>query len=138
VNVNNGDLDILTETGANHFPVMLKNKTYFLSNKNKFSIIELDSRSGTFKTLFSTEQEITRLNSDNDKLLVFSMNMNGSDNIFTIDVQSGNLSQITKGINSNLAPQISGKYLYYFSFFKSRYQIFYSNNDSVVIPDVKK
>jgi len=122
--INTGELGMLTESGDNYCPVVVNNKIYFISNTNKNSIVEMDTISGKLKTIFSSEQAISHLNCVNEKMLVFSKKMNGLDDIFTFDLQAGNLRQITRNNNSNLAPQISGNYFYFFSFYKYKYQLF--------------
>ncbi len=130
VNIDTGNLEILTDSGKNFFPVQQNDKVYFVSGSDKWSINEIDVVSGKINTLFSTDQKISHLNFVNSKTLVFSMTINGFDNVFLLDLQTGNPGRITKDSNSILSPQISGQYLYYFSFYKSRYQLFYSVYDT--------
>jgi len=126
LDMNSGILKILTESGNNYSPVILKDKAYFISGTNKSSIIEFNIRSGEMKTLFSTDQKISRLKSANGEILIFSLKINDLDNIYTLDVQSGNLRKYINDIASCISPGISGPNIYYLSFFKSKYRLFFT------------
>jgi hypothetical protein len=126
-NFSNMELNILTESGNNYFPLKIKDKVYFVSKTGRNSINEFDTASGEIKTLFSTDQDISHLSRVNEKALIFSLKLNGLSNIFSFDLQTGTLHQITKDNNSNMSPRISGKFLYFFSFFQSNYRIFFDD-----------
>lgn len=124
-NIKTGDFNILTETGNNYFPVSLKDKVYFIINNDKNSIVESDSRSGINKILFSTEGKISDLSIADENTLVFSTKIDGLKNILSFDLSSGRLRKVTCYSHSNLLPRISGKNIYFLSFYKSKYQLFF-------------
>lgn len=131
--LNSGNLEILTESGVNYFPVYYRDKIYSISNTGKGSIIESDIRTGTTRTLFSAEKNISGLNIVDGKTLFFSTWTNGSENIFSFDITSGMLRQITLTAGSNFRPLILNKKMYYLSFHKNCYRLFY---DSFNTPDI--
>lgn len=127
INIADGVLDILTDTGNDYSPVMSGNKIYYISRKTINRIIEFNRITGENKILFSTEQDISNLNCGkaNNGLLVFNVGTDGLNNIYTYNLQSSSLQQFIKDVNSNLKPQISGRYIYYYSLYKSQIRIFY-------------
>lgn len=124
-NIETGDFNVLTENGYNYFPVSLKDKIYFVSNTDKGSIIESDFKSGKIKTLFSTERKIFHLAVADENTVVFSTKINGLENIFSFDLTSGKLCQVTSDSHSNLSPRITGKKIYFLSFYRSKYRLFF-------------
>lgn len=117
---------IITESGNNYSPVMLNDKIYFISDTSKSSIMELDNKSGELKTLFSTDQKISHLDSSAGDKLVFSLKINGLEKIYAFDIKSGGLQRLTNEPASNILPRASEAGIFYFSFFKSKYRIFSS------------
>jgi len=124
-NIKNGDFNIITETGNNYYPVSSGDKVYFVSNTDKYCIIESDSVSCAMKTIFTAEMEISYLSITDENKLIFLTKINGLENIYTIDLSSGNLQQITTDSHSKLAPQVSGKNIFFLSFYKGRYRLFF-------------
>jgi len=124
LDMNTGKFNIITESGNNFSPAILNDKVYFISNTDKSSIIELNVKSGEIKTLFSTDQKISHLNSAKGEKLIFSLKISGLENIYTFDLQSGNLHRVTNDLNSSIAPQIYERHIFYLLFFKSKYQLF--------------
>lgn len=124
IDITGGKFSIITQSGNNYSPVMLNDKIYFISGTTKSNIIELDNKSGELKTLFSTEQKISHLDNAAGGKLVFSLKLNGLENIYTLDIKSGGLQRMTDGASSNILPRATETAIFYFSFYKSKYRIF--------------
>jgi hypothetical protein len=116
--------NIITESGNNYYPLILNNKAYYVSVSDKNNIRELDLSSGEIKSIFSSERKISDLNKVNNHTFTFFMNLNGADTLYIMDTQSGNLNRINTASPSISKPQITGRHIYFFSFFKGRYRLF--------------
>ena len=125
INLLTGRLDNITESGNNYYPVKIKDRLYCISVTDKCSIIEIIKHSGEVRTLFSTNQKISDLSVMDENYLIFTMEMNGISNIYRLNVQGKNLSQITNGRCLNHTPRFLNNKIYYFSYHKSRYRIFF-------------
>ena len=123
-NMTNSEFNILTESGNNHMPLMLNNKAYFVSSGDNNKITEMDATTGKIKTLFSTDSKISDLNRVDDDTVIFSMHISNQDSIYTMNVNSNALKKISINNLSIMKPEISGKHIYFFSFYKSRYKLF--------------
>jgi hypothetical protein len=124
LNTSDGKFSIITESGNYYSPIMIKDKIYFISAAAESNIMEFDKKSNELKTLFSTDQKISHLDSAAEGKLIFSLKLNGLENIYTLDIKSGNLQRITNGASSNILPRVSETGIFYFSFYKSKYRIF--------------
>jgi hypothetical protein len=118
------EFNIITDSGKNYSPLLLNDKAYFVSVTDKSSITELNIITGESKSIFSAEREISDLNRADDNTFTFLMNINGNDTVYIMDSQSGNLSRMSLVIPSINKPRVSGRFIYFFSFFKSRYRLF--------------
>ena len=125
-NTNSREMTMLTESGNNFFPVKLNNRIYFISINKKNNITELNPHTGEIKALFSIDGGISHLNRDTDKSLIFSSETNGMNNIYTFELESGMLRQILKDSTSCNFPQIYGKRVYFFSYYKNSYRLFFN------------
>jgi len=129
-----GEIDILTESGSNYCPVFLNDKVYFISRGSRSSIVELNTKSLEKKILFSTDQKIYNLNHAKtvSSKLIFNLGMDGIDNIFLYDLKYGDLHQITSENNSHLYPDLSGTNIYFFSFYRGEYRLFFKPHTQVI------
>ncbi|PKL17977.1 MAG: hypothetical protein CVV49_08255 [Spirochaetae bacterium HGW-Spirochaetae-5] len=116
--------NILTESGKNYSPLILNNKAYYVSESDKSSITELDLSTGESKSIFSSERKISDLNRVNNHTFTFFMNLNGTDTLYIMDTLSGNFTRIKTDSLSIFKPQIAGRHIYFFSFFKGSYRLF--------------
>ncbi len=123
-NIYTEQLEILTVSGINRFPVRMNKKVFCISGINSGSIVELYKTTGESRVLFSAERRISYLKKVNEETVTFLMNINGRDSMYIMNVLTGNMQKINLNDISILKPQISGRYLYFFSFYKSKYQFF--------------
>jgi len=126
INLNMQEFRIITGSGFNYSPVVIKDKLYFISNTDKYYIVESDINNEEFKTIFSSDQKISSLSQTSELLLIFSMKINGLENIYSFDLISGNLQHVIDDYNSYLKPEISREQIYYLLYYKRGYHIFYS------------
>ena len=124
ININTGELTILMDSGNNFSPVLLKDKLYYVSRLKDYRIIELNILSGDLKTIYTSPGRISRIKPGNENELLFSMNTGGFYNIYSIDPRSGNQRPVILNKNYNLLSLVSGRYIYYLSYYKSSYRLF--------------
>ncbi len=124
IEIKTGQFNILTESGNNYSPIILDNKVYFVSMNDKSDIRELDNNTGGVKSIFSAEGKLTDLNRVDNHTFTFSMNINGKDTLYVMNTKSGSFIRVNIASPSILKPRITGRYIYFFSFFKSRYRLF--------------
>jgi ABC-type Mn2+/Zn2+ transport system ATPase subunit len=103
---------------------MISNKIYYISALDKTKIIELDILTSVEKILFSTDLKISYLKSVKDKMLMYSINMNGCDNNFIYNLSSGDMQKIIKENCLVNMPQIFNGSIYYISLYKGVNRVF--------------
>jgi hypothetical protein len=129
LNSETGEVNNITESGNFFSPARLNNSLYCISITDKYSIIEISGDTGKKKIIFSTNQKLAGLGTIDGNRLVFSMEMNGLTEIYSIDVHGENLRQITGDMCMNHFPRFSGNSIYFFSYYKSRYRIFFTASE---------
>ena len=131
LNLQTGQLQNITVSGNFFCPVKIKDSVYCISVSDKYSIIEKAEETGKEKLLFSTSQKISELSFIGEKFLIFVMEINGIKNIYRLNLNGENLVQITNDNFFNHSPHFSNENIYYFSYYRHRYRIFFTGYDEL-------
>jgi len=127
INLNTGEFTVLTETGCNTSPVAIGGKIYFILKTNKTDLIEMNRSSGEIKTLYSTVNNISRLNLTDENKIIFSINSNSVYSSVFCDLRSGNITPLIGDINTSLETELNRNTIYFFSYYMGKYRIFFSD-----------